>query len=201
MTQTAVDLDVAVPARRIPGEEGIWVFVIGDMTVFALFFGVFMYTRGHDPAAFTPGQPGLDRTLGAINTMLLLTGSLLAVLGVRACRTAPARTRMALFLSAAACAAGFVVIKAVEWSRQFAAGHTVGTNDFYSYYFVFTGIHLLHVLIGIVVLLRVAFVVRKETLESRDHVLAESGGIFWHMVDLLWIVLFALFYLMHNGVS
>lgn len=191
----------AQPKPRMPGEEGIWVFVIGDMAIFALFFGVFMYTRGHDPTAFTPGRPGLNRTLGAINMMLLLTGSLLVVLGVRATQRNWRRGHSKLFACAAACGAGFVVIKAIEWSHVFAAGHSIGTNEFYSYYFVFTGIHLLHVLIGVALLLRITVVTRTSPLTGRDKTLAESGGIFWHMVDLLWIVLFALFYLMHNGVS
>jgi nitric oxide reductase NorE protein len=196
VSRIEIDTNAAAPARKVPGEEGIWVFVIGDMAVFALFFGVFMYTRGHDPTAFSPGSPGLDRPLGALNTVLLLTGSLLVVLGTQ---FRPRSSR--LLLAAAGCGAGFVAIKAVEWSHLFAAGRTPQTNEFYSYYFIFTGIHLLHVLIGIAVLVRLAVLTSAPAPSKRTVSVVQSGGIFWHMVDLLWIVLFTLFYLLHNGAS
>ncbi len=71
------DAEAARPAvTRIPGEEGIWVFVLGDMTVFALFFGTFMYSRGKNPDAFVAGHGALSVSLGTINTVLLLTSSL-----------------------------------------------------------------------------------------------------------------------------
>lgn len=75
------------------------------------------------------------------------------------------------------------------------AGKGVGSGEFFSYYFVFTGIHLVHVIIGLVILSRLIVLTRKPELEAKQVQLCETGGIFWHMVDLLWVVLFALFYL------
>jgi len=118
------------------------------------------------------------------------------VLAVQRVLTGAHRSAPRLFGAALACGLGFVVVKAVEWSHLFGEGKTVGSGEFYSYYFMFTGIHLAHVLIGCAVLSRLIVMTRQPELTRRAPMLCEAGGIFWHMVDLLWVVLFALFYLM-----
>jgi nitric oxide reductase NorE protein len=184
------------PGRRIPGEEGIWVFVLGDMTVFALFFATFMYSRAKNPDIFSRDHASLNVALGTVNTVLLLTSSLFVVLAVHQVLSGVHRHAPRLFGAALACGLGFVIVKAVEWSHLFTEGKTVGSGEFFSYYFMFTGIHLAHVLIGCVILSRLIAVTRRPELTSRSAMLCEAGGIFWHMVDLLWVVLFALFYVM-----
>ncbi len=183
------------PPRKIPGEEGIWVFVLGDMTVFALFFGTFMYSRGKNHAAFARDHSQLHVAPGTVNTVLLLSSSLLVVLAVRKVVSGRRLGASRLIVGALCCGVGFVVIKAVEWTQLFAARIGVGSGEFFSYYFMFTGIHLLHVLIGLAVLSRLIVLVRRTELAGKQIRLCETGGIFWHMVDLLWVVLFALFYL------
>lgn len=195
-TRSEAAASVTLPRRRIPGEEGIWVFVLGDMTVFAMFFGTFMYSRGKNPDIFARDHAHLSVALGTLNTVLLLTSSLLVVLGIQQVMSGAHRTAPRLFGGALACGLGFVAVKAVEWSHLFIEGKSVGSGEFFSYYFMFTGIHLLHVLIGCIVLGWLIATARRAELTGRQVVLCESGGIFWHMVDLLWIVLFALFYLM-----
>ncbi|MBH0776715.1 cytochrome c oxidase subunit 3 [Nocardia bovistercoris] len=183
----------AEPAKRLPGEEGIWVFVLGDMCVFALFFGIFVFERTRAPEAYEAGRQLLDTTSGAINTLLLLTSSLLVV---RAVAAGDARRAPRLFLAALLCGVGFVIVKAVEWARLLSAGMTPSGGGFFGYYFMFTGTHLAHVVIGVLVLARLVRLSRKPRPTERTRVLIESGAIFWHMVDLLWVVLFPLFYLM-----
>jgi nitric oxide reductase NorE protein len=180
---------------RIPGEEGIWVLVLGDMTVFALFFATFMYSRGKNPDTFTQAHAHLQVALGTINTVLLLTSSLLVALAVLRVRTGRHTAAPRLIAGAVACGIGFVAVKAVEWTHLFATGKNVGSGEYFSYYFMFTGIHLLHVLIGLAFLVRLIALTRQEELAAKPARLCETGGIFWHMVDLLWVVLFALFYL------
>jgi nitric oxide reductase NorE protein len=187
--------DTSKTTRRIPGEEGIWVFVLGDMTVFALFFAAFMYSRARNPGTFGVDHESLNVALGTTNTVLLLTSSLLVALGVQKVLSGTQAHATRLFGGALACGVGFVAVKAIEWSHLFMEHETVGTGEYFSYYFVFTGIHLLHVLIGITVLFRLAALSRRPEITSRQRLLCETGGIFWHMVDLLWVVLFALFYL------
>ncbi|MCX2930006.1 cytochrome c oxidase subunit 3 [Mycobacterium sp. CVI_P3] len=181
--------------RRIPGEEGIWVFVLGDMTVFALFFATFMYSRGRNPQSFASGHADLHVALGTVNTVLLLSSSLLVAIGVQRVLGGRHRDATRLFSGAAGCGAGFVAVKAIEWTELFRAGKGVGSGEYFSYYFVFTGIHLMHVLIGLAILARLVVLTRRPALTGKHQQLCETGGIFWHMVDLLWVVLFALFYL------
>lgn len=88
---------------------------------------------------------------------------------------------------------GFIAVKAVEWTQLFAAREGVGSSEFFCYFFMFTGIHLLHVLIGLAILSRLIVVVRQPEFTDKQARLYETGGIFWHIVDLLWVVLFALF--------
>jgi nitric oxide reductase NorE protein len=190
LQQTAAD-----SPRKIPGEEGIWVFVLGDMTVFALFFGTFMYSRGKNPTVFARDHAELHLALGTVNTVLLLTSSLFVALAVQRVLGGRRDGTWRLIAGALCCGAGFVVVKAVEWTALFTAHKGVGSGEFFSYYFMFTGIHLLHVLIGMAVLSRLIVVVRQAEFTDKQARLCETGGIFWHMVDLLWVVLFALFYL------
>lgn len=187
---------ITPPGRRVPGEEGIWVFVLGDMTVFAIFFATFMYSRAKNPDIFSRDHASLNVALGTANTVLLLTSSLFVVLAVHRVLSGVHRHTARLFAAALACGLGFVIVKAVEWSHLFIEGKTVSSGEFFSYYFMFTGIHLAHVLIGCVVLSRLIAVTRRPEPTERSAMLCESGGIFWHMVDLLWVVLFALFYVM-----
>lgn len=183
------------PERRVPGEHGIWVFVLGDMVFFALLFGSFMYSRGRNPDSFAEAGDTLSLTLGTLNTVLLLTSSLLVVLAVHRVLAGTRELATNLFGAALACGLGFVASKAVEWTHMFSQGHALGTGEFYTYYYMLTGTHLLHVLIGCVLLTWMLRVTRRPETALRDTTFCEVGGIFWHMVDLLWVVLFALFYL------
>ena len=92
------------------------------------------------------------------------------------------------------CGLGFVLLKAIEYGQKIAAGITPLTSDFFMYYFAFTGIHLLHVLIGIGALLLAISAAARPAAPSQL-IVVECAGLFWHLVDLLWIILFALFYL------
>lgn len=182
--------------RRIPGEEGIWVFVLADMIVFALFFATFMYSRAKNPGAFAHDHASLHVALGTANTILLLTSSLLVALGMQQVTSGITRGTPRFFGAALVCGLGFVVVKSVEWSQLLTSGKSINGGEFFTYYFMFTGIHLLHVVIGCVVLSRPLIAARRAELTRHQVMLCEAGGIFWHMVDLLWVMLFALFYLM-----
>jgi len=188
------------PARRVPhvpGEPGAWIFILGDMCVFAVFFSVYLIQRGHDPGLFAHSQGELNRNLGALNTIFLLVSSLLVVLAVRAIREESLRHLASrLFLGAIACGGCFIVVKAFEYHEKLAAGITPATNDFFMYYFVLTGLHLFHLLFGMAVLTVLWRFARQEApLSHYKLAFVEGGACFWHMVDLLWIVLFPLLFL------
>ncbi len=181
---------------RVPGEIGIWVFIFGDMILFGLFFGVFVYERSQSVELFEQAHETMNLTFGAVNTLLLLTGSMFVVLSLNTLRRGVSRLGSRMILVTLLCSAGFVFNKYLEYSSKIEAGHTPSTNSFYMYYFVFTGIHLLHLLIGMAGLVIMYRIARKPTLEAKDMRNLEAGACYWHLIDLLWIVLFALLYLM-----
>lgn len=185
-----------VGQRHIPGEAGVWVLLFGDMMIFAVLFTVFLHQRALEPELFASSQESLNRALGAANTLVLLTSSLLIVFAAHAVhceRWRPYANR--LTFAGVGIGMCFVVIKAFEYHEKIAAGITPGTNDFFMYYFVLTGLHLLHVIIGLVVLTVLSGVARKPNPTRTQLAFFEGGGCFWHMVDLLWLVIFPLVFL------
>lgn len=184
----------APTAKKMPGEEGIWFFIFGDLMVFAAFFLTYLYYRAQNPSLFNEAQRQLTAPYGLINTLLLLTSSWFVAQGVNAVRQGQLALARKLIAGGFAFGAGFVGIKIIEYSEKFSAGITVLTNDFFMFYFMYTGIHLLHVFIGLGVLFFLFSLACKET--ATEHIGSfESGAAFWHLVDLLWIILFALLYL------
>jgi len=186
----------SMPARRLPGESGVWVFILGDLMVFGLFFLTFAYYRNENPALYAEAHRSLNQAFGLINTLLLLTSSWFVATAVHTTREGVRKDAAGLFALALVCGAGFSCIKLLEYGEKIRAGITLMTNDFFMFYFMFTGIHFAHVLIGMGVLAYLLAVSRRAEPTARDIVVLESGGVFWHLVDLLWIVLFALFYLL-----
>jgi nitric oxide reductase NorE protein len=182
--------------NHVPGEVGIWVLILGDMLVFGLFFLVFVYYRGFDVELYNRSQASLNQNFGAINTLLLLASSWFVVMAVEKARVAEGKPAAMLFGVALLCGGGFSVVKIIEYREKLAAGFTITSNDFFMYYYIFTGLHFLHVLIGMGVLTFLIIKTRSVKFSSDDMVLVESGASFWHLVDLLWIVLFPLLYLM-----
>jgi nitric oxide reductase NorE protein len=195
--ETASSAEVT-DAKHVPGEPGVWVLIIGDLLIFAVFFVSFGYYRAHQLSVFTQSQGQLNRTLGLANTIVLLTSSLLVAVGVRRARAGTGVPRRYI-LAAAGCGAVFVLIKSVEYFEKISEGITFSTNMFFTFYFSLTGIHLLHVLIGTAVLVFIAPIavrVRAGNPKQPDVVMLESGASFWHLVDVLWIVLFSILYLL-----
>ena len=172
----------------MPGEPGVWVFILGDMLIFALFFVVFVYYRAHDVSLYKESQRTLSQGYGAFNTFLMLTSSWFVALAIQAARKNLGKLSPNLFSLAFLCGLGFVMVKFFEYSEKIHAGITLTTNDFYMYYYVFTGIHLMHVLIGMGVLAFLWNTSRSGDFNEKNINMLESGASFWHLVDILWIV-------------
>ena len=181
-------------ARRghVPGEPELWVFIFGDLVVFGLFFAVLGWQHVAEPAAYGAGQGLLHQGLGLVNTLLLLTSSAAVASGLASARAGSLAAARRWYVGAIGLGGGFVVVKAIEYTSHARAG--IAPNaDFFTYYFVFTGIHLLHVLVGLACLAAAAkHCARAEPVSVP---LLEGLGVYWHLVDLLWIALFALIYL------
>jgi len=182
-------------APRIPGEPGVWILLFGEMSFFAALFASFLYYRGFDPAGFAEMQKQLNQAVGLVNTLLLLTSSLFVAKAVQAARNADTAHAPRLFMLGIACAFGFILCKGFEYHELFDRGIAISDHTFYSFYFGLTVLHLGHVVIGTILLAIMASATRR-ALEKPIHLaMVESGACFWHMVDLLWIVIFALLYL------
>jgi nitric oxide reductase NorE protein len=183
-------------ARRVPGETGVWIFILSDMTLFAALFGVFLNGRGDHPQQFEVSSAALNQSYGALNTLILLTSSLLVVTGMRATRERLMQTAQRCFLGAMACGAAFLTLKALEYGHELSHGMKPATNEFFMYFFVLTGAHAFHLVMGMAVLgWLVAQARRPDPPHEGRITFMEAGACYWHMVDLLWIVLFPLLYL------
>ncbi len=188
-------VDASTTAPHVPGESGIWIMIFGDMMVFSLMFIAFMLGRRDQTALFEASRLHLNQAYGLVNTFLMLSSSWCIAAAVQAARGARHRTAGLYVRLALCCGLGFCGVKIMEYGEKFRAGISINSNDFFMYYFVFTGIHLLHVLIGLGVLVFMTRVLAG-TADARRLGYLESGASFWHVVDLLWIALFALLYLL-----
>jgi nitric oxide reductase NorE protein len=185
---------------KLPGDPGVWVFIGADMCAFLALFVLFECGRVGKPALYERSRVLLNPRLGILNTLILLASSLFMARAVSAAREGDRagvrrNLRFALLIGA-----GFGVSKVVEYKEKIGSGITMLTNEFFSYYFVLTGIHFLHFLVGIVVLSVCASKARRDPIDQRFLLWIESGGCYWHMVDLLWVVLFPMLYLQRSGV-
>jgi nitric oxide reductase NorE protein len=189
-------MNEAVRTRHIPGEPGIWILLFGDMAIFAILFAVYLHAFGKKPELFAASQEHLNRTLGAANTLVLVTSSLIIAFATRAVRQ-PLLRHIAPRLTLAGVAVGacFVAIKAFEYHQKLSAGITPANNEFYMYYYVLTGLHLAHVVVGLALLTVLSRVIDKPNVSSTRIAFYEGGACFWHMVDLLWLVIFPLVFL------
>ncbi len=182
------------PGSQLAGEGSIWFFIIGDLIIFSVYFVFYTWHRGINQELFLESQLQLNQGIGFINTLILLTSSLFIALGAQSVHEGEYRRALALMRTAFFIGALFPVLKMVEWLPKINAGITPGENLFYLYYYIMTGLHLCHVLLGLVIQ---AFVLRHLASEKTpDAEFVDSGAVYWHMVDLLWIVVFAMFYLM-----
>jgi nitric oxide reductase NorE protein len=178
------------------GDEGIWFFIAGDLCLFTVIFLLYMTGRMHAPAAFGRSRETLHLGLGVVNTLVLITSSYFMARAVVASRN-QFRAQVVRNLSLAlGIGSIFAVVKVVEYGSLFKAGISPVTNDFFMYYFVLTGLHLLHYFGGMVALLVTLARARKDGLNAGYTRWIESVGVYWHMVDLIWIFLFPMLYLL-----
>ncbi|ABK70782.1 cytochrome c oxidase subunit 3 family protein [Mycolicibacterium smegmatis] len=190
MTRTE-ESTTATGRGHLPGDGHMWVMVLGDLVIFGGYFVIFMIYRAMNPDEFLRAQQHLAINIGVLNTVILLSSSWFVARAVLATRAARYETAIRLVRAGGALGVAFMVVKSYEWFVKIRAGHT-NSEMFFSFYYVITGVHLVHVLIGLIVL----GVLVRELRTRRRPSMVESGAVYWHMVDLLWIVIFGLLYVM-----
>lgn len=184
---------------------GMWLFLF---TEFFLFFGpILLYTifRFRYPEVFIEASRALDVGIGALNTVILLSSSLTMALAITAMQRGKKVLTLVFLAATVLAGAFFLVNKYFEWGAKIShgiypggdalAGKTDGSAIFYGLYFFATGLHGLHVLAGMGIIIVAALLVREERIHSKDYVKLENSGLYWHLVDVIWIYLFPIFYL------
>jgi len=173
---------------------GMWIFLSSEVMLFAGFIGSFVNLRSANLVMMNEAAALLNRPLGTLNTFILITSSFTMALAVGAMHKgnrARVKVGMLLTILLGLC---FCVVKSIEYHEKFSHHLTPHTNLLFSFYFVMTGLHALHVIVGIVLLSIILIGVWRNAPRA-DAVVVENGGLYWHFVDIVWIFLFPLFYL------
>jgi nitric oxide reductase NorE protein len=178
--------------RRIPGEADIWFFVIFESLIFTSYFCVYLYARTQHEQAFLQAQSHLTPWLGVLDTIVLLTSSWAMASCVSHARSGRYEQARRLAYVTAGLGFVFLVLKLTEWVRLIHMGQTFTKDEFTQYYFFLTGIHGIHVLIGFVAL--GILVHHLSDPERRSQPVIETCATYWHTVDLFWVTIFALLY-------
>lgn len=181
--------------RPVPGLEGSLFFIFGDAVVFALLFGAFAHDYKSNYAIFSQSQSHLNPEIAITNMLVLLISSGLVMLSLNFARAGRRNAMLWMLRGAIICAAIFSTLKLYEYGSKFKLGIFPSTNEFFSYYFVLTGIHFLHLLVGAGALFLLLRRGNKSPFDEHSIILHETAAMYWHLVDTLWIVITPLIYL------
>jgi len=185
-----------VAAATLPGDFVVWLLVLLEMTTFAILFIGFAGARLAQPEVFAAGQAKLALWSGAVNTVLLVSASACAAWALHAVRTRRSRQGSYWLLGALALGIGFLVVKSIEYWHKWEMGLDFAGNTFDMLYVMLTGFHFLHALVGCVLFALVWAPTRHGRYTPENCHTLETVTVFWHMVDLLWMILFPLVYVL-----
>jgi cytochrome c oxidase subunit III len=186
---------------------GMWLFIFTELLLFGMLFIIYAVYRYNNPVAFKLAGEELDVFIGTFNTVILLISSATVAMSITAIQKGNKRLAINLLVITIFIAAVFLMNKYYEWSGKIDHGFFpqapelvelgFGTILFFGLYWVMTGIHALHIIIGVGLFIYVIEKLKKDKINSGDYVWLENTGLYWHLVDLIWIFLFPLFYLIH----
>ncbi len=181
--------------RLLPGDFAIWFFIFAELLVFAIAFISYAVVRVQNVEMFNQYQLTLNRELGAANTLLLITASYFVVRAIHAIRLDDVKGCVRWLVASLLCGTGFLLLKSLEYYDKFSEGISLSTNTFYMFYLSLTMFHFLHVILGMIILLAIVVKAQRGGYSAQDHIGIETGASYWHMVDLVWIILFPLVYI------
>ena len=193
--------------QRDASSLGMWVFLVTEILFFGGLFLAYTVYRAQYPRAFAEASRHLDITLGTLNTAVLIVSSLTMALAVYSAALGRRKGTIAFLLATMALGAVFLGVKAVEYAHKFhdhlvpgpdfrfPGAHARQAEIFYSLYFAMTGLHAAHMIIGIGLLTVLVLQARKGRYTPEYHTPIEVSGLYWHFVDIVWIFLFPLLYL------
>ncbi len=186
---------------------GMWLFIFTELLLFGMLFLIYAVYRYRNPVAFQLGGEEVDVFIGTLNTVLLLVSSATVAMSISAIQKGLKKHALVFLGITLLIALVFLVNKYFEWGAKIEYGFYPGgeallelghgTILFFGLYYVMTGIHALHILIGIGLFIYVFQQIRADKIHSTDYIWLENTGLYWHLVDIIWIFLFPLFYLIH----
>ncbi|MEK6755976.1 MAG: cytochrome c oxidase subunit 3 family protein [Bacteroidota bacterium] len=185
---------------------GMWLFLFTELILFGGMFIIYAVYRFSYPTEFRLAATELDTLVGTVNTIILLTSSLTVAMSITAIQEGKKWLSFVLVAITIALALAFLVNKYFEWGHKIAVGlyprspellsRPAGEILYFGLYYVMTGLHALHVIIGAVILAVMMVFLAKGTINKHSYVRLEVGALYWHLVDIIWIFLFPLFYLL-----
>lgn len=186
---------------------GMWLFLFTEVLLFGGLFILYYGYRIAFPEDYHNAAMELNVPVGAINTLVLLTSSLTMALSIVAIQRNSKKLSLFYLFVTILCAFTFLVNKYFEWGAKIHHGIYPGSEElkagpegeyiFYGLYYLMTGLHTFHVIVGVVVLAFCYVFIKTGSINSKKYVVLENSGLYWHLVDLIWIFLFPLFYLLH----
>ncbi len=180
--------------RSWPGQPDMWVFVVFEAFLFTAYFTVYMIARTRNIELYLQSQQHLDLRIGAFNTLVLLASSWSMARCVAASRHGSYQDAMRGACVTVFLGLTFLVSKVFEWSFEIGRGFAFTSDEFATFYYFLTGLHFLHLLIGLVVL---GIVIRElRCSRGRSQELVETGATYWHTVDFIWVMIFSLVYVL-----
>jgi cytochrome c oxidase subunit 3 len=184
---------------------GLWLFLFSELILFGGMFIIYAVYRFKHPEEFRLAAAELDPFIGTVNTIVLLTSSLTVAMSITAIQQGKKYFSMVLLGTTLILALVFLVIKYYEWAHKISIGIYPQSPDlltkppgeilYFGLYYVMTGLHALHIIIGMAVLAVMFVFIAKGKINQHSFVRLEAGGLYWHLVDIIWIFLFPLFYL------
>jgi len=184
---------------------GMWLFIFTELLLFGGLFLVYSVFRMQYPVSFHESSLELSVAIGAINTVILLVSSMTVAMALTAIQKNNTKHALIFIGITLFCAAVFLFNKYLEWGAKFHHGLYPGSelmqlldrghHLYFSLYFFMTGLHALHIVIGMTLLFVCYFKVKNKSINNKDYVLLENGALYWHLVDLIWIFVFPLLYL------
>ena len=183
-----------------PGDFAIWIIIYIELITFAALFLGYAFSRRLDIELFNQSQLLIDKNIGFINTIVLITSSYFIVKAVEIIKKEKSNKTFlhasSWILAAIGLGIVFLLLKATEFIDKYEQGINLSTNKFFMFYFILTIFHFLHVLLGVIILSNIYKKTKQGIYTQYNHLGLETGASYWHMVDLLWIVLFPLVYIM-----
>jgi cytochrome c oxidase subunit 3 len=207
MSNHSADISHEGHRDDVGARMGMWLFLFTELLLFGGLFLVYAVYRHEYIDQFRVAALALNTTVGALNTIILLTSSLTVALSIAALQKGNKNLSIMLLFMTNILAFAFMVNKFFEWSEKIHHGIYPGSETllnlpdgqilFYGLYYIMTGLHGLHVIIGLVFLSIVLGFIFTGSVNKDSYVKLENAGLYWHLVDLIWIFLFPLFYLIH----